>query len=332
MPTDTGRALSLQQQMALEAMAAAAAGAAVVLLRQMTKSVDQQEADRLAAQYEVLLAGAMVAAAKTRVGYLQAYAAAEGIPAFEVPDWVLRPSVQDVLVGGSGKLPPPVGIVPTETPPAQIPVRAPSAQGGMRAALAELARDIERADAMSVAEFKLADATEATVMATTDWVDAAVIGPARTIAAMRRVAHPGACERCLRVSGVLVFKSSPRPRHPQCRCSFEPVRVDDPDYQSRLRQYQRNANTYASSGPGGTAWARQTRTRGRRQTEAATYRETAPEFQAAWTSFLKDEQVRLSGLVKTIPSDTYRNWAIMTSANMAETAGGDLLPVITRNG
>jgi hypothetical protein len=191
----------------------------------------------------------------------------------------------------------------------------------------QLKRDMEEAQALSAALQEISDATEATVMATSDWVDSMVLGPSKHIAALRRVAHPGACERCMRASGVLIFKSSPRPRHPQCRCSFEPVDVNDGEYKARLAKYERNSRTTASSGPGGTAWARGTRSRGRRQMEDARRREE--HYQEVWAAFLRDEQTRLADLVTAIPSNTYKSWAIMTSANIAETVSNPL-PVITR--
>jgi hypothetical protein len=196
----------------------------------------------------------------------------------------------------------------------------------MWAALARLAQGIEQADALSQAAAELSDATEATVLGAADWVDTMVLGPSKSIVALRRVAHPGACDRCLRASNVLIFKSSPRPRHPQCRCSFEPVDAADSEYQARLARYQRNTRA-TGGGAGGSAWARQTRSRGRRQLDDAARRER--EYQEVWTQFLQDEQSRLSSLVSTIPSNTYRGWAIMTSANIAESVSNPL-PLITR--
>lgn len=219
MPSDTGRALSIQQQYALELISEQAGLMAAALVLAASQSTTRAEADAMAAQYEVLLLGAMMAVASTRVGYLQAYASAEGVAAFDIPTQVLRPTVQDVLVGGAGSPIPQargVGAVVDVMP--QTALRAPSSQGAMWAALTNLKHDLEagRPDALTVAQSLLTESTESAAMSTADWVDAMVLGPDRRTVALRRVAHPGACQRCVRVSGALVFKSSPRLRHPQC--------------------------------------------------------------------------------------------------------------------
>jgi len=326
MPSDVGRALSIQQQYALELVAAQAGDLAAALLESMSTAVDRQEADRLGAQYAVLLAGAMMAVAQTRVGYLQAFAVAEGQPLFDVPAAVLRPTVDDVLLGGASPgLPAPRGVLPPSAPPVQTALRAPSSQGAMWAALTGLSRDLEagRPDALMLAGQAVRESTESTVIAASDFVDGNLLGPTRSIVAMRRVIHPGACERCQRVAGVLVFKSWPRLRHPQCRCSFEPVYASDPEYQGRLARYQRNAEY---NRPG--AYGRDRRYRGRQQLARAEQRE-GEFFQDTWREFLQEEQTRLAAVVKTKPSNTFRDWAVMVSATQAE-SGGNLLPVITR--
>jgi hypothetical protein len=327
MPTDVGRALSLQQQYALELIAAQAGAMAAAIMQAASESVDDQQAKTMADQYAALLAGAMLATAATRVGYLQGFAAVEGQEMFDIPEQVLRPTVQDVLVGGRTEIPPPRGVGAAIPQVAQTPLRVPSQQGAMWAALADLDRNVQRGTpgALRAAQKQLADHTESTVTATADYVDAMVLGPHGRTAALRRVAHPTACDRCLRCAGVLVFKSTPRPRHPQCRCSFEPVFVDDPEYKARLARYQRNVDE-TRPGP----YGRDRRSRGRAQQEASEFRVTSLFYEEEWTDFLKDEQQRLASIVTTIPSDQYRGWAILTSAKQAEHSS-DMLPVITRN-
>ena len=330
MPTDVGRALSIQQQYALELIAGQAAAMAGALLISTSQAVSRQEAEQAADEYEALLLGAMLAVAATRVGYLQAFTAAEGAPELDIPPRVLAPTVFDVLVGGDSPIPPPRGVGADIQVAQQVAQRAPSSQGAMWAALTELKRDLDKGvpDAVPRAQARIGEATESIALGTSDWVDAMVLGPNRTIAALRRVAHPDACDRCMKVARVLVFKTAPRLRHPRCRCSYEPVLVNDPEYLARLARYERNMQATAG-GAGGSAWARDTRYRGRQQMERATFR-TEDEFtQDVWSQFLRDEQTRLARLVQANPSDTYRNWAVMTSANQT-TVGGDLLPIITR--
>ena len=52
-----------------------------------------------------------------------------------------------------------------------------------------------------------------------------------------------------------------------------------------------------------------------------------------WGQFLRDEQARLAKIVTAVPSDQYRNWAVMTSTKITESipSGGDWLPEIVRN-
>jgi hypothetical protein len=182
---------------------------------------------------------------------------------------------------------------------------------------------------------------DSTVISTSDYVDRAVLNPDGRVVALRRVAHPGACDRCEVVSGVLVFKNYPALRHEQCRCSFEPVFRTDPEYQKRLARYKRNASVTSqtrherkdgtlSEHKIGAKFARDVRYRGRKQLEAAKFREESTWLQSEWEGFLKDQQTRLSQIVKTIPSSTYRDWAVMTSANQAHGFAG-MLPVITRD-
>jgi hypothetical protein len=300
------------------------------LLLAQSQSLSTEEADRLGAEYETLLTGALLAVAAIRIGYLQEFAAAEGEDLLDIPARAMAPTVQDVLVGGqTDPLPPVRGVgagVPTMP---QEALRAPSNQGAMRAALAQLERDMRDnvPDALPRAQKSIADWTESTAMSAADWTDAMVLRPNGRIAALRRVAHPGACDRCMNCAGVLIFKSSPRPRHPQCHCSFEPVYLTDPEYQKRLASYRSNA---AAVGARTGRYARDMRQRGRRQLEEARQRDESVFLQDAWQSFLADEQTRLSKLVKSVSSNTYRQWAVMTSANQAE-AVSDLLPVIIRN-
>lgn len=330
MPTTEGRALSIQQQYALELISAQAAAMAGALLIDTSRAVSAQEAEQLAGEYETLLLGAMLAVAATRAGYLQEFARAEGMPEFDVPARVLAPTVFDVLVGGDSPIPPARGVGSDIEVARQVAQRAPSAQGAMWAALTGLKQDLDREkpDAVPRARAVVEEATESLVVATSDWVDAMTLGPSRTIAALRRVVHPTACDRCRKVAGVLVFKTAPRLRHPRCRCSYEPVFVNDPEYRARLARYERNQQATAG-GAGGSAWARDTRYRGRQQAERARFREEDEFTQDVWAQFLRDEQTRLARLVTEKPSNTYRDWAVMTSANQA-TVGGDLLPIITR--
>jgi hypothetical protein len=107
------------------------------------------------------------------------------------------------------------------------------------------------------------------------------------------------------------------------------VFLNDPEYAARLAKYEGKSRFVGPSSGGGSAWARRVRYEGRQQLQAAELR-LSEYRQEIWTEFLKDEQARLAKVVKTIPSDQYRNWAVMVSANITN-VGGDLLPVITRN-
>jgi hypothetical protein len=127
---------------------------------------------------------------------------------------------------------------------------------------------------------------------------------------------------------VLVFKTAPRLRHPQCRCSFEPVLVGDPEYAARLARYTANAQ-FNEPGP----YARDRRYRGRQQLAALEQRIDDEFVQDVWSQFLRDEQARLAKVVTAVPSNQYRNWAVMTSAKITENvpSGGDWLPEIVRD-
>ena len=332
MPTDVGRALSIQQQYAIEVISLQSARMAAQMLRELEQAATEADVNRIMDNYEVMLLGAMAAAAATRVGYLQSFVVAEGMGRLPVPAQVLRPSAQDVMVGGRSPLPKPAGVGADIAPMEQVVLRPPSNQGPMWAALARLRADVERgrADALDVAVTRIENYTEAAVVATPDYVDRMVLWPNRNVVAMRRVAHPSACDRCQRVAGVLVFKTRPSLRHERCRCSFEPVLLSDPAYQARLRQYEANAGFIGGGRGGGPAYSRDRRTRGRRQLQAAQARVDDDATRRVWHDFLKDEQKRLAKLVTAVPSDQYRNWAVLTSTSMTK-VGGDLLPVITRN-
>jgi hypothetical protein len=304
-PSDVGRALSLQQQYALEVIAERCGEIAAAMLREYARSATPEQVDDFAEQYEALILGAMLAAAATRVGYLADFAAAEGQAAPVVAARVLAPTAIDVLVDGIN----PRGAV----------------YASMRQVALHLERKATDAEAITAGAVLVQEYAESTVTSTGDFVDREVLGPNRTIAALRRVAHPTACDRCQRVAGALVFKHHPALRHPQCRCSFEPVYLTDPDYQVRLAKYRANAEANIP-GP----YFRDLRYRGRQQLEADRFRRESVWLQDEWTAFLQDEQVRIAGLVKTIPSNTYRDWAVMTSATQAEVGNG-LLPVLTRD-
>jgi hypothetical protein len=330
-PSPEARALSLQQQYALELIAAQAGMVAGSMMYQASQSTSLAEAQQMADEWSALLAGAMIAVAATRVGYLQRFATAEGAPLFDVPMHVLRPTVQDVLVGGRGSpIPPPRGVGSELPTMPQVPLRIPSSQGAMWSTLAQLDADLkeEKPDAFGIASRRIVDYTESTVTATPDYVDAMLLGPNKAIMALRRVTHPGACDRCMKAAGALVFKTSPRLRHPQCRCSFEPVLVGDPEYSARLARYAANAQ-FNDPGP----YARDRRYRGRQQLAALEQRVSSEFAQDVWSQFLRDEQARLAKIVTAVPSTQYRNWAVMTSAKITENvpSGGDWLPEIVRN-
>lgn len=305
MPTNVGRSITLQQQLALELIAAKAGEVAAAMLAEYAREIDPKTVDEFGVQYEAMILGAMTATAATRAGYLTQFAAAAGEPVPTITPKVMSPSAIDVLVDG---------IVPRG-----------AAYAGMREVSKKLAAKAEPPVALLAGQNLLRDYAESTVTSAADFVDREVLGPNRRVTALRRVAHPTACDRCLAVSGALVFKHAPSLRHPQCKCSFEPVYLSDPDYAARLKRYADNAGD-TRTGPA----ARDRRYRGRLQLEDAAFREDSEWLQDEWTAFLRDEQTRIAGLVKTVPSNTYRDWAVMVSANQAEVGNG-LLPVITRD-
>lgn len=328
MPTDLTRAMSLQQQLALEIIADQSAQMAASLFDGFDSEViTETEVNAMASAYGTLLLGAMLAVASTRLGYLQEVTEAEGQVAFEVPDNVLQPTVRDVLVGPNApELPVSRGVGAGLPSMHQFAAREPSPEGGMWAALARLEKNLRlnEPDALVVARNDLIEYTESTAHATADWVDRMVLNPDRRVSALRRVAHPTACDRCLKVSGALVFKERPRLRHPQCKCSFEPVFLTDEDYMVRLAKYRANVE---DTTPGRRGADR--RERGRQQEQDAKFREESVFLEDAWRDFLRAEQKRIADVVQTVPSTQYRDWAVMTSVKITE-ADSDSLPVLTR--
>lgn len=316
MPTPTARALSIQEQYALERIAQGTSDTAQALWAQSVSGETVDEG-RLKAEYALLIGGAMKAAADVRAAYLQSFARANNAQPFTIPGRVRTPQFVDVLQPGVN----PEGAINNV-----VTLRNKWAEEMVEARQA-LADAFDTSNVM--AGKRLAQLAESTTTAAADYVTREVLGPDRRIAALRRVVHPGACERCVAVARVLVFKRRAQLRHDQCRCSFEPVFVNDADYQDRLNRYRANAGTVAGSGPGGSRWARDTRNRGRRQLEAANARENNAFLQASWESLLKSEELRLKELVKTVNSNSYRDWAVMTSVNQTKTGSGSL-PVITR--
>lgn len=304
MPTVEGRALSLQAQYAQERVIDDTVRAVEALMSAARPGMSRPERDAFAGRYAALVLAAMASVAAIRVGYVSRFAQVEGHPALRIPVGVTAPRAVDVLMPGKQH---------------------------EQAAYAALAR-LDRHDARTQAGIRSAsvdggalavvsDHAAASALASADFVDREVLGPVRTVVAFRRVVHPTACQRCRDVAGVLVFKAQPKPRHPQCRCSLEPVYATDADYQARLALYQRNVESRHADA----------RRRGRRQQEAAQLRETSAWRQQEWSRFMRDEQQALADMVRAIPSDTYRGWAILVSANLAESGSG-LLPVIERRG
>ncbi len=321
MVSPAGRASTFQEQLALELIAARTAQLARGLFLDSGK-VDEAGAKRLADKYSMLVVGGVLTAAAIRTGYLQRFASENNQRPFVIPQGVLQPSVEDALVPGLRP------------------------EGAVYAALRHLDKFLEDqsflGDPVESAARILGEYAESTVTAAPDWVDDQVLGPDRRVVALRRVTHPSACDRCVAVADVLVFKSNPRLRHEACRCSFEPVFFDDPAYRRRLAKYEENAAKLPGSPHvyrDGTRsefgmsarFARDVRARGRRQLADARFREQSVFYEEQWGRVLRDEQQRLSSLVKAVPSTTYRNWAVMTSANIADKGSG-LLPVLSRKG
>jgi hypothetical protein len=334
MPTATGRALSIQEQFALEKIAQGVNDAAVQLFLDEARSGEINE-EQLKKRYALLISGALAATAATRIAYLQQFARSQGEKPFSIPNRAANPMPVDVLQPGVN----PEGAVNNvimlrskwaqELQDAQKAF-AESFQTEMRSTdiASRLGPEQVKFQADQMAAKRLGSLAEATSTSAADFVDTAVLGPDQRVAALRRVVHPGACDRCVTVAGVLVFKRNAKLRHDQCRCSFEPVFVNDSQYLDRLNKYRMNAGTRATSGPGGTAWARGVRSRGRAQLRAANFRENSEVIQTYWRALLESEQKRVSSMVKTIDSNTYKNWAVMTG--LLKDAGGTRLPVITR--
>lgn len=333
--------MSYQEQRALEEVAGVTSATASALLMRAAQNGEIDE-DRLKAEYSLLIAGAMRATAQIRAAYLQSFARAAREQPFTIPQRVLAPLPEDVLLPGVN----PAGAVNNvivkrstwmkEMQSTESSMREAIQEGVARSATAldsparraALEADL-RARVDQMAASRLGSLAESTMMSTADFVQREVLGPDQRIVALRRVTHPSACDRCTQVAKILVFKRSPSLRHDQCRCSFEPVFRSDPEYQKRLALYRRNSVHREISGPGGARYARDVRYRGRRQLERARLIQDSETYQASWSQLLSDEQKRLSDLVKTIPSNSFKNWAVMVSANQAE-AGGGLLPVLTR--
>lgn len=331
MPSAETRALSIQAQMALELLAAKVGDIAA---RMMAAQVgfDERQVKELADRYEVLIAGAVAAAAGIRAGYIDSVAQLAG-ERIAIPwDQLARPDLSQVLARGDS----PRGAVFSAVTHLrdwveQDAQKAAEAAGEALTAAREQATTEQAAAVLEErspevkAEALLREYADSTVMAASDYADRVVMLPARNIVALRRVAHPRACDRCLVVSKVLVFKENPALRHPQCKCSFEPVFINDADYQGRLDKYRANAGFR-----GGGDYGRDRRSRGRTQLSDASWRENSEFLQRAWREYLTEEQTRLASMVKSVKSNTFRDWAVMVSANVSE-AGGDFLPVITRD-
>lgn len=319
MPTPEGRALSFQAQAATELLSERVGDIAASMLAAQV-DYDPEKIRELADQYALLLSGAMLAVAAIRTGYLQAFSLAEGEPRIPIPASAAHPSIADVLVGQRN--PQSAMYAAAANMRMWLDMQAQAIEDGIEDTAAYLG---QQGPPNKVAGELLREYTESTLLSTSDFVDRTVLGPVRTVAALRRVAHPNACERCVRVSGVLVFKKNPSPRHPQCRCSFEPVYITDPAYTARLAQYTKNT-TYRGAG----GYPAATRRRGQQQLSAAQSRVNDEVLQGAWREYLKEEQVRLAARVKTIKSNTYQNWAVMVAVTQSE-VGGDMLPVLTRD-
>jgi hypothetical protein len=341
MPTAQARALSLMEQQALELISLQVSSAAQNMFLQASNG--QVSEEELSKSYAALIAGGMIAVAGARVSYLQGFAKANGEKPFKIPSGVLRPSPADVLVSG---------IDPAETIPYVTGLQRKYAgelfdqrdamlQRQLREAVAEGVELADKSyDALSDAEIRrranimagnrLGSLAESTVTSTADYVTRSVLAPDKRVGALRRVVHPGACDRCQKVAQVMTFVYKPRLRHDQCRCSFEPVYVSDPQYQGRLAQY-RDTAAGRTPGPfrGGRRTARDARSRGRRQLAAAQAREDSQGLRDLWDDFLQGEESRSNNLVKTIKSNTFKDWDVMVAASSSKIAG-DVFPVLTR--
>lgn len=313
MTTAEARAYSIQEQLLLERIAAATAASVTALFNRSVRdgTLDEQA---LYYEYGLILSGAMLAASQVKVAYLQSFAAASNKAPFVVPSKALTPVAADVLapdLSFEGAVDRAIGL------------RKKYLNDLLSNKITDAVTDAQRrfADVQSadMAAKRLGSLAESTVMSAADFVQNEVLGPDRRISALRRVVHPGACDRCVTVAQVLVFKRRAALRHDNCRCSFEPVFNDDPAYRLRLAKYVENS----------TARYRGQRFRGRQQIADAALREESFVIQNSWNELLKYEQQRLAGVVKTVKSNSYKDWAVMVSANQAGIGGG-LLPVITR--
>lgn len=362
MPTPQARALSLQEQQALEAIAMqVSAQAESMYFQAQEQNVPE---DQLMSMYMLLILGGMRATAQTRVAYLQAFAAANQKDAFTLPARILEPRPEDVLVPGVQ----PEGAIRhvnalserwfndmnqqrMEAEKRQQ-AKVDKAQAEIdreRAALDQRRRQVEEMDfgpeseqdvrrkAWLMAGNKLGQLAESTVTSTADYVTRSVLDPDKRVGALRRVVHPGACDRCTTVAGVLVYKMKPRLRHDQCRCSFEPVYTDDPQYLDRIFK----AKMLTGAAPGGqypgsdspfarysARAAREARSRGRRQLDAARAREDSEGLRQYWDEFLQQEEKRLDNMVKTLKSNTFRDTDILVAVKPGSGEKG--FPLVTR--
>lgn len=348
MPTAEARALSLQEQQSLELIAAQVSATAEQMYAQGTANGVSE--DELSAMYLALITGAVSVVTSQRAAYLRAFARAQGEAAPPVPSNLARAALDGALAPGvrvEGAVTHVAGLQRKWTADMVAKLeqdlaaaREKAAEKLTRAAAEGVQDAVENAVENAVDEFKpmsmaevqrraqlmaagrLSQLAESTVMSASDYATREILARDKKVAALRRVVHPGACERCTRVAGVLVFKQAPRLRHDQCRCSFEPVYVNDPQYQDRLLKYQMNVSAT------GGAYARNVRYRGRQQLAAADIRENSPSVRAAWERFLQDEEKRANNLVKTIKSNTFRDWDVMTA--VTDSSGGAGFPLVTR--
>ena len=317
MPSNEARALSLQAQYAGEVVLDNTARAVEALFAaRATPGMTEPAKREFAALYVGIVLAGMHALSRVRAGYLAAFARAEGQPALTIPNGVWAPTFADVLTERAN----------TEAAAfaslARLDQLTQQAQRAVESAEVRIPINLrERAVAASAVAREHA---EGATLAAGDFADRAVLGPARTVVAFRRVIHPTACDRCRAVAGVLVFKDKPQPRHQQCRCSVEPVYITDADYQSKLARYRGNVEAR-----GADYNAADTRRRGRSQLAEHELRQGLYQ-QQTWAQFMRDEQARLAKLVQTIPSNTYREWALMTNVRIAESGAEGLLPVISR--
>lgn len=316
MPSAEGRALSLQAQHAQEIIVDNTVRAVEAMFTEYARpNMTEPQKREFAGLYVALVLAGTRAVAGVRAAYLSAYARAEG-QALTIPAGASTPALADVLTEQARTE---AAAYASLARLDQLAAKAASEYLSVTVPATSVRPRIPQprpVDAATVA----VDHAAAAALAGADYVDTRVLGRVRNVVAFRRVVHPTACVRCRAVAGVLVFAHKPRPRHPQCRCSFEPVFIGDADYQARLARYRANVESRYS----------EARSRGRAQEAAARQRETSAYQREVWAQFMADEQQRLATIVKTIPSTTYRNWAVLVSANITESGARGLLPVIER--